>query len=378
MRITIGVPGEVKPKEYRVGMTPSVVHELTQAGHEVVIQSNAGNGIGCADSDYKAVGAKILPTAKAVFDAASLIIKVKEPQAQEYDLIKKDHTLFTYLHLAPDRTQTEALMRSGCTAIAYETITQQVSGRKTTPLLAPMSEVAGRLSIQAGAHCLEKTRGGRGILLGGIPGVDRAHVVILGGGIVGSNALKIAKGMGAKVTIMDRSLDCLRLLDNEHGSAVNTIFASPRTVAEHIQTADLVIGAVYIPGASAPRLITRDMLSTMKPGSVLVDVSIDQGGCFETSKPTTHDEPTYTVDGVVHYCVSNMPGCVPHTSTVGLNNATAHYIMRLANLGAKEALLADAGLMEGLNVYQGKVTHPAVASAHDLPYHAPHDLLMAQ
>jgi alanine dehydrogenase len=373
----IGVPKEIKPEEYRVGMTPAVVEELTQAGHAVVVEKNAGAGIGCDDAAFVSAGASILPNAKSIFDKASLIVKVKEPQPSEFPLIRKNQTLFTYLHLAPDRIQTEALLQSGCIAIAYETITQMVNGRLTTPLLAPMSEVAGRLSIQAGAHCLEKTQGGRGILLGGVPGVEKAHVLILGGGIVGNNAIKMAKGLGAEITVMDRSVDCLRALDMQYNGEINTIFASPSTIEHHIKTADLVVGAVLIPGASAPRLITRPMLSTMKQGSVLVDVSIDQGGCFETSRPTTHTDPTYVVDGIVHYCVSNMPGCVPHTSTVALNNATAHYIMRLANLGTKKALMEDQGLMNGLNIYCGQVTHPAVAKALSLNYHEPKEVMLA-
>jgi alanine dehydrogenase len=359
----IGVPKEIKNHEYRVGLVPSSVRELTHRGHEVFVQATAGAGIGMDDSRYQAAGATILPDAKAVFDAAEMIVKVKEPQAAERAMLREDQTLFTYLHLAPDAPQTEDLVNGGATCIAYETVTDD---HGHLPLLAPMSEVAGRLSIQAGAWCLEKARGGSGVLLGGVPGVEPAKIVIIGGGTVGYNAAQMAVGMGARVVIMDRNLEVLRFLDANFGSQVETVFSNVDSIEKHLRDADLVIGGVLIPGAAAPKLVTRKHLATMRPGSVLVDVAIDQGGCFETSKPTTHAEPTYIVDGIVHYCVANMPGAVPRTSAFALNNATLPFTLALADKGAKQAMLDDPHLLKGLNVYRGKVTYEDVAR--DLGY----------
>jgi alanine dehydrogenase len=319
--------------------------------------------LGVVAAESAAAGARILPDAKAVFETAEMIVKVKEPQEVERDMLREHHTLFTYLHLAPDAPQAEGLVKSGATCIAYETVTDD---RGHLPLLAPMSEVAGRLSIQAGAWCLEKARGGSGILLGGVPGVSPAKVVVIGGGVVGLNACQMAVGLGARVVVMDRSLDVLRFLDTTFESRIETVYSNVESIESHIRDADLVVGAVLIPGAAAPKLVTREDLKIMRNGSVLVDVAIDQGGCFETSKPTTHAEPTYIVDGIVHYCVANMPGAVPHTSAFALNNATLPFTLALADKGPKQALLDDHHLLNGLNVHRGRVTHPDVAR--DLGY----------
>ncbi|MBT8039719.1 MAG: alanine dehydrogenase [Xanthomonadales bacterium] len=359
----VGVPKEIKNHEYRVGLTPASVRELTLHGHDVYVQSTAGAGIGVPDERYEQVGATILPTAEEVFDTAEMIVKVKEPQAVERAMLREDHVLFTYLHLAPDAPQTEDLVKSGACCIAYETVTDR-GGH--LPLLAPMSEVAGRLSIQAGAWCLEKAHGGLGVLMGGVPGVEPAKVVIIGGGTVGFNAAQMAIGLGARVVVMDRDLDVMRFLDANFESRIETVYSNADSIEKQIRDADLVVGGVLIPGAAAPKLVSRAQLSLMKPGAVLVDVAIDQGGCFETSRPTTHAEPTYEVDGIVHYCVANMPGAVPRTSTFALNNATLPFTLQLANQGAKQAMLANPHLLEGLNVYRGKVTYADVAR--DLGY----------
>ena len=359
----VGVPKEIKNHEYRVGLVPASVRELTQRGHAVYVQASAGAGIGVEDSEYESAGAGILPTAEEVFDIAEMIVKVKEPQAVERAMLREDHTLFTYLHLAPDAPQTEDLVNSGATCIAYETVTDR---RGHLPLLAPMSEVAGRLSVQAGAWCLEKAHGGAGVLLGGVPGVEPAKVVIIGGGTVGFNACQMAVGLGARVVVLDRDADVMRAMDANFETRIETVFSNAEAIERHIQDADLVIGAVLIPGAAAPKLVTRRHLSMMRPGSVLVDVAIDQGGCFETSKPTTHAEPTYVVDGVVHYCVANMPGAVPRTSTFALNNATLPFTLQLAEKGARQAMLDNHHLLDGLNVHRGKVTYADVAR--DLGY----------
>jgi alanine dehydrogenase len=359
----IGVPKEIKNHEYRVGLVPASVRELTMRGHDVFVQSRAGEGIGVLDSDYVAAGAVILPEAAEVFDVAEMIVKVKEPQAQERAMLEERHTLFTYLHLAPDPEQTRDLVESGATCIAYETVTDR-SGQ--LPLLAPMSEVAGRLSIQAGAWCLEKAHGGSGVLLGGVPGVDPAKVLIIGGGTVGFNACQMAVGMGARVVVLDRSIRVLRHFDAVFSARLETVFSSADAIEQHISDADLVIGGVLVPGAAAPKLVTREHLALMKRGSVLVDVAIDQGGCFETSHATTHAEPTYIVDGIVHYCVANMPGAVPRTSTFALNNATLPFAIALADKGAKQAMLDDPHLLQGLNVHRGMVTYEGVAR--DLGY----------
>lgn len=356
----IGVPKEIKVHEYRVGLTPNSAYVLINAGHEVFVQSTAGLGVGFSDADYEAIGAKIVPDAAAVFEVAELIIKVKEPQAIERAMLQPKHTLFTYLHLAPDPVQAKELQASGCTAIAYETVT---ASDGSLPLLVPMSEVAGRLSVQAAAFSLEKHHGGEGILLGGVPGVEPAEVIVIGGGIVGSNAVQIAVGMGARVTVFDNSLPRLRWFNNKYGSAIATLYANQRNLHAALPKTDVVIGAVLVPGDSAPKLLTKADLKLMRPGCVLVDVSIDQGGCFETSRPTTHLEPTYTEEGIVHYCVANMPGAVPRTSTRALNNATLPFVLALANKGTIPALKADPHLASGLNVYQGKITHASVARA---------------
>lgn len=364
----IGVPKEIKNHEYRVGMTPAAVHELCNHGHEVAVESDAGAAIGFRDEDYRKAGAQILNDGPAVYSAAELIVKVKEPQADERKRLTPDHTLFTYLHLAPDQAQTDDLVASGATCIAYETVTDRF-GR--LPLLAPMSEAAGRMSIQAGAHCLEKSMGGRGVLLGGVPGVSPARVAIIGGGVVGQNALAMAVGLGAQVTVLDRDMDVLRRLDHLYGNRVSTLFSTAATLHEAVTEADLVIGGVLIPGASAPKLISRDMIRRMPEGSVIVDVAIDQGGCAETSRPTTHDAPTYLVDGVVHYCVANMPGAVARTSTLALNNVTLPFIVALADKGPKQAMKDDPHLLAGLNVCQGRVTYREVAEATGHAYSAP-------
>ena len=359
----VGVPKEIKNHEYRVGLVPASVRELTLRGHEVFVESSAGAGIGVEDSEYEAAGASILPTAEEVFDTAEMIVKVKEPQAVERAMLREDHTLFTYLHLAPDAPQTEDLVNSGACCIAYETVPDSRGG---LPLLAPMSEVAGRLSIQAGAWCLEKAPGGAGVLLGGVPGVEPAKVVIIGGGTVGFNACQMAVGLGARVVVLDRDADVMRRLDANFETRIETVFSNAESIERHIKDADLVVGGVLIPGAAAPKLVTREHLGMMRPGSVLVDVAIDQGGCFETSRPTTHAEPTYVVDNIVHYCVANMPGAVPRTSTFALNNATLPFTLQLAEKGARQAMLDTPHLLDGLNVHRGKVTYADVAR--DLGY----------
>ncbi|EIF5158847.1 alanine dehydrogenase [Vibrio cholerae] len=361
----IGVPKEIKNHEYRVGMIPASVRELVSHGHQVYVETNAGSGIGFSDDDYIAVGASILPTAADVFAKAEMIVKVKEPQAIERAMLKEGQILFTYLHLAPDFPQTEELIKSKAVCIAYETVTDNM-GR--LPLLAPMSEVAGRMSIQAGAQTLEKSRGGSGLLLGGVPGVAPAKVVVLGGGVVGANSARMAIGLRADVTILDRNIDTLRKLDEEFQGRANVVYSTADAIEKYVLEADLVIGAVLIPGAAAPKLVTQQHIKRMKPGSAVVDVAIDQGGCFETSHPTTHAEPTYIVDDVVHYCVANMPGAVARTSTFALNNATLPYIVKLANKGYQKALLEDAGFLKGLNVIHGKVTYKEVAENFGLDY----------
>ena len=359
----VGVPTEIKNHEYRVGLVPASVRELTRRGHDVLVQSGAGNGIGLTDADYQAVGATILADAEAVFAQAQMIVKVKEPQAVERAMLREDQILFTYLHLAPDPEQTHDLVRSGATCIAYETVTDRL-GR--LPLLAPMSEVAGRLSVQAGARSLEKSQGGSGVLLGGVPGVAPATVVIIGGGVVGLNAAQMAVGLGANVTVLDRDLDVLRRIDLQFDSRLNTVYSTADAIERLCQEADLVIGGVLIPGAAAPKLITREIVAGMKPGSVLVDVAIDQGGCSETSRATTHADPVYIVDDVVHYCVANMPGAVPRTSAFALNNATLPFALSLADKG--QSALADPHLLNGLNVHRGHITQKQVAEALDLDY----------
>ena len=368
----IGVPKEIKNHEYRVGMVPSSVRELTMHGHQVFIETNAGNGIGFTDQDYIEAGASILDTAAEVFAKAEMIVKVKEPQAVERAMLRHDQILFTYLHLAPDLPQTEELVNSGAVCIAYETVTDDRGG---LPLLAPMSEVAGRMSIQAGAMALEKSMGGLGMLLGGVPGVEPAKVVIIGGGMVGTNAAQMAVGMGADVVVLDRSIDALRRLNVQFGSKVKAIYSTADAIEKHVLQADLVIGGVLIPGAAAPKLVTREHIKKMKPGAAIVDVAIDQGGCVETSHATTHQDPTYIVDDVVHYCVANMPGAVARTSTFALNNATLPYILKLARLGYRDALLSDKHLLNGLNVMHGKITCKEVAEAHNMAYTTASELL---
>ncbi len=367
----IGVPREIKDKEYRVGLTPASVRELVANGHDVLVENDAGAAIDFPNEDYVAAGASIVDTAAEIFERAGMIIKVKEPQPQECAMLREGQLLYTYLHLAPDPEQTEALVKSGATCVAYETVTDNAGG---LPLLAPMSEVAGRMAAQAGAHHLEKAQGGRGVLLGGVPGVAPAKVLVIGGGIVGDNAAAMARGMGAEVTILDRSLPRLRQLDNEYEGRVRCIYSTGSAIEEYALEADLVIGAVLIPGAAAPKLLTRDIICRMKKGSVVVDVAIDQGGCFETSKATTHSEPTYVVDDVVHYCVANMPGGVARTSTLALNNATLPYALQLA-ADHKSALLNDANLLNGLNVHKGMVTYKAVADALGYSYVDPREAL---
>ena len=360
----IGVPTEIKTQEFRVGLTPESVAELTRAGHGVGVQAGAGAGSGFDDGDYTAAGATLHPDADAVFAASELIVKVKEPQPEECARLTPGHTLFTYLHLAADPQQARGLIDSGATAIAYETVTDD-AGR--LPLLVPMSQVAGRMSMQVAAWASMKTRRGRGILLGGVPGVAPANVVILGGGVSGTHAAEIAVGMRAMVTVFDRSNPRLAELDKQFSGLIRTRYSTSAAVEEAVQTADLVIGAVLVPGATAPKLVTRAMLKTMKPGAVLVDIAIDQGGCFETSRPTTHEEPIFEVDGVLHYCVANMPGAVPRTSTLALNNATLPFVLALAGQGVRGALAADAHLARGLTVAGGAITHAAVAQGLGLP-----------
>jgi alanine dehydrogenase len=359
----VGVPKEIKNHEYRVGMTPMSVREAVRHGHKVWVQKDAGTGIGSSDDDYKAAGAEIIATAAEIFAKADMIVKVKEPQSAERKMLREGQILYTYLHLAPDPEQTKDLVASGAICIAYETVTGPRGG---LPLLAPMSQVAGRMSIQSGAHCLEKAQGGRGVLLGGVPGVAPAKVVILGGGVVGTNAAAMALGMGAETVILEKSTDRMEELVARFGTGLRTLYSTQGAVEDECATADLVIGGVLIPGAAAPKLVTRAMLKDWKPGSVLVDVAIDQGGCAETSKATTHADPTYVVDGVIHYCVANMPGGVARTSTYALNNVTLPFALAIADKGYKKALMDDAHLRAGLNVAHGKVTYKAVAD--DLGY----------
>jgi alanine dehydrogenase len=364
----IGVPKEIKAQEFRVGLTPSSVRELVHYGHKVMVETGAGNGIGFDDATYRAAGAEIAPNAAKIFEAADMIVKVKEPQPGECRMLREGQLLFTYLHLAPDREQTDGLIASKSIAIAYETVTDRF-GR--LPLLAPMSEVAGRMSIQVGAHCLEKYQGGSGMLLGGVPGVAAARVVIIGGGVSGTNAARMAMGMEAHVTVLDRSLAQLADLDLRFGGQLNTIYSTVDAIEQHVTTADLVVGAVLVPGAAAPKLVSEDMIKRMRPGSCVVDIAIDQGGCFATSHATTHDKPTYVVHDVVHYCVANMPGAVARTSTIALNNATLPFTLALANKGVRKALSEDPHLLHGLNVANGAITYKAVAEAHGLKYVAP-------
>ncbi|MGE3747909.1 MAG: alanine dehydrogenase [Sphingomonadaceae bacterium] len=360
----IGVPKEIKNREYRVGLTPASIAELTARGHTAVVETGAGAGIDFSDEDYRSVGATIAASAAEVFKAADMIVKVKEPQQQEIALLEPRHILFTYLHLAADKPQAEGLMRSGATCIAYETVTAR---DRSLPLLKPMSEVAGRMSVQVGAHYLEKEQGGRGVLLGGVPGVAPGRVAILGGGVAGVNAAQMAVGLHADVSVYDINNERLAELDMHFGSQIKTVYASKSAVAAAVKTAHLVIGAVLVPGASAPKLVTREMLKTMKRGSVLVDIAIDQGGCFETSHPTTHDDPVFEIDGVIHYCVANMPGAVARTSAFALNNATLPFVLKLADLGADAAMAADPYLAEGLNVAGGSIRHAAVAESLNIP-----------
>ncbi len=356
----IGVPKEIKNHEYRVGLTPAAVNEFVQHGHSVLVETQAGAGIGFLDEDYTSAGAQIIDNAPAIFAQAEMIVKVKEPQPNECNMLRAGQLLYTYLHLAPDPTQTQLLVASKATCIAYETVTDRTGA---LPLLAPMSEVAGRMAIQAGAHYLEKAQGGNGTLLGGVPGVAPGQVVIIGGGVVGTNAAKMAIGLGAEVTILDRSLPRLRELDDIFGGRVRTVYSTNDAITQYTQAADLVVGAVLIPGAAAPKLLTREHIANMKKGSVLVDVAIDQGGCFETSKATTHQDPVYIIDDVVHYCVANMPGGVARTATMALNNATLPFGLALANKGPKQAMLDDPHLRNGLNVHNGLVTYKAVVDA---------------
>lgn len=368
----IGCPREIKVREYRVGLTPTSVRELVSQGHKILVESGAGDGIGMSDAEYKRVGAKIAPDAASVFAKAELIVKVKEPQPSERAMLRRGQILFTYLHLAPDAAQTRDLIDSGAVCIAYETVGSPTGG---LPLLAPMSEVAGRLSVQAGAYYLEKAHGGHGVLIGGVPGVDPAKVVVLGGGVVGTHAIDIALGMGADVWVLDRNVDVLRRLWSQFGRPLNTVFSTRDALDRHLREADLVIGAALVPGALAPKLITAQHVRTMKSGSVIVDVAIDQGGCAETSRPTTHDDPTYVVDDVIHYCVTNMPGGVPKTSAHALNNATLPFTLALAGKGWRRALADDPHFRKGLNVAEGHVTCEPVAKAHGYPYRPPEQVL---
>jgi alanine dehydrogenase len=369
----IGVPTEIKDNEYRVGMTPAGVRDLTADGHQVLVQKGAGNGSGFSDDEYIAAGAKILPDADAVYNEAEMIVKVKEPIEPDLKRLKDGQLLFTYLHLAPVPDLTKSLLDKKIIGVAYETITDD--RKRTLPLLTPMSEVAGRMSVHVGAYYLHKPNGGRGVLLGGVPGVLPADVVIIGGGVVGTNAAKMAVGLGARVTILDVSLDRLRQLDDIFRGEVQTLASSKAHIEEAARRADLLIGGVLIPGAAAPKLVTRDMIGQMKKGSVIVDVAIDQGGCVETAHPTTHSNPVYEVDGVVHYCVANMPGAVPRTSTIALTNATLPYTRMLANMGFEKAVRGNAGLAEGVNVYNGEITYEAVATSQDRKYTALAELL---
>jgi len=369
----IGVPKEIKVHEYRVGMTPSSVREAAVHGHAVIVETRAGAGIGASDDDYRNAGAQVTDTAAEVFARADLIVKVKEPQAAERKMLRANQVLFTYLHLAADRAQAQDLLASGAVCIAYETVTSPTGG---LPLLAPMSEVAGRLAIQAGAHCLEKSAGGMGMLLGGVPGVAPARIVILGAGVVGTNAVQMAVGTGAQVVVIDKSIDALRRIDALFNGRALTVYSNRDNIEREVRRADLVISGVLIPGAAAPKLITKDMLAKMKPGSVIVDVAIDQGGSTETSRPTTHADPTYVIDGIVHYMVANMPGAVPRTSTYALNNATLPFMLALADKGWRDAVRNDPHLKHGLNIVDGRITHQAVADALGLDYTAADTLLI--
>lgn len=364
----IGVPKEIKNHEYRVGLSPASAKELISHGHQVAITTGAAAGIGLHDDDYVAVGCQIAKNNEAIFADSEMIIKVKEPQPDECVQLSRGQLLFTYLHLAPDPQQTELLLKSGVTAVAYETVT---GPGNSLPLLAPMSEVAGRLAAQAGAHCLERAQGGVGVLMGGVPGTEPAKVLVIGGGVVGANAAYIARGMGANVTILDRSIPRLRELDMEFHGKANVVYSTKEAIEKYAMQSDLVIGAVLLPGASAPKLISRELISKMKPGSVVVDVAIDQGGCLETSKATTHQDPTFVIDGVVHYCVANMPGAVPQTSTYALNNATLPFSLAMANQGWKKAMRRDADLLNGLNIHDGKLCYRAVAEAQGLEFTEP-------
>lgn len=368
----IGVPKEIKNHEYRIGLTPAGVRELTGVGHQVMVEVDGGTAIGLSNELYEAAGAEMVSTAAEIFSRADLIVKVKEPQAQECKMLRSNQTLFTYLHLAPDPEQTKLLVASGACCIAYETVTDNAN---TLPLLAPMSEVAGRMSIQEAAVCLEKSKGGSGVLLGGVPGVEPANVLVIGGGVVGLHAARMAMGLGANVTILDRSLPRLKQIDEMFEGRIKTLFSTTDAIESQLGNADAVIGAVLIPGAAAPKLITREMLKLMRKGSVLVDVAIDQGGCFETSHATTHEDPTYIVDGIIHYCVANMPGGVARTSTFALTNATLPFVLALANKGAKQALLEDRHLMQGLNVHAGMITVAAVAESLGYNYVEPQTAL---
>ncbi len=360
----IGVPTEIKVHECRVGLVPAAVRELAAAGHEITVQSGAGTGIGCSDEDYRVEGARIAPDAAAIFADAQLVVKVKEPQPVECARLRREQVLFTYLHLAADRAQAEALLRSQCVAIAYETVT---AADGSLPLLTPMSEVAGRMAVQVGAYHLQQAAGGRGVLLGGVAGVAPSRVVVIGAGVAGSNAVEMAHGLRAEVTAIDRSISRLRALDAQFAGTVRTLFSTSDAIERAVAEADLVIGAVLLPGAAAPKLVTAAMIRRMRPGSVVVDVAIDQGGCFETSRPTTHAAPTYSVDGVIHYCVTNMPGAVPRTSAFALNNATLPYVRALADRGWERATALDRGLAGGLNIVRGRIVHPAVALALGVP-----------
>lgn len=368
----VGIPKEIKNHEYRVGLTPASVQELVSQGHNVLVETNAGAGIGFDNEQYIAAGASIAKDAAEVFEKADMIVKVKEPQAVERAMLRPEQTLFTYLHLAPDPEQTQDLLKSGATCVAYETVTDD-AGR--LPLLAPMSQVAGRMSIQAAAHCLEKAQSGRGLLLGGVPGVEPAKVVIIGAGVVGQHALQMAVGLGADVTVFDKNIQALNQLDLVYGNRIKTRMADAKSLNDAVLEADAVIGAVLIPGAAAPKLVTAEMVKTMQPGAVLVDVAIDQGGCFATSKATTHAEPTYIVDHVVHYCVANMPGAVARTSTLALNNATLPFVLELANKGTWKALAENPHLLNGLNVSAGQLTCEEVAEAQNLEYVSPETVL---
>ena len=368
----IGVPKEIKNHEYRVGLTPSSVRELVAHGHQVMVQENAGTAIGLDDAQYKAAGAELVATAAEIFQRAEMIVKVKEPQPVECAMLRPGQILYTYLHLAPDPEQAAALVKSGAVCIAYETITGPGGG---LPLLAPMSEVAGRMAIQAGATYLEKSHGGRGLLLGGVPGVAPAHVVIIGAGVVGTNAMQMAVGLGARVTVLDKSVDRLRQLDLVFGNRISTVYSTAASIEEAVLDADLVVGGVLVVGAAAPKLVTREQIGRMEKGAVIVDVAIDQGGCFETSHATTHADPVYVVDGVVHYCVANMPGAVARTSTFALNNATIGHAVALADKGWKAALRDNVHLRNGLNVCEGKVTYEAVAHDLGLPYESAESVL---